>query len=297
MLICIFSSILEVIGELSFAYFMMYAADMATGNIRISFPTLLLVAVASTFFKIFFTFVNDASKEYMTNKTMATWKNSILNSYLHKDSDNTPSEIINIITNISVQLEQNVLMPILTIGTNIIFLIGSSLAIFFINWKILLFYILCSWMPLIIPKIFNKKTQEKVSTSVKQSELFVSKVREVTSGYEIIKSFSLEDQMSEIIDKQTDKTHRKRYQAGSFQKFHENFTGLISVLIFSVGLALSCYMVFIGDITFGEALAIMQLSNYIQVPLMAIPIRLVKISLLKKMKNKYKVQTSSLQIA
>ena len=273
--------ILEILAELTFAYFFMITIDFATGDLDISLKALIAIGLGVSLIKMVFTFINEKTKAYVTNKVMSTWKVGVLRDYLDKENDKTPSEVINLVTNVGARLEANVLTPVLTIIKLSIFLLGASIVLFKLNWQVLVFYLATSWLPLVLPRIFNKKTQEKIQKAMMKEENFISKAREVTSGYEIIKSFAIEKKMGAIIEEESKDTHRESYKAASFQYFHQDFTAFFSILIIVGGMILAYYFAYKGRISLGQASAVLQISNYIQQPLMGIPICLIKINSMK----------------
>lgn len=282
LLIYLFTSILEISGELFFAYFMMTAADIALGTRARNFELLIGLAILSSLYKLFVTYLNDKANRALLNKVMADWKKDIIRAYIIRDKSDNPSEILNTLTNTASQVEHSVLIPLLSMIRLVIFFIGSSISLFFINWKLLLFFILSAWIPLLVPKVLDKKNQAKTSKALKEMEYFVAQIKDVTSGYELIKSFSLEGIMTRLTDKGADQAHHTRYKADSFKKFHENFTGFFSIVIFALGIVLTYYFVNIGSITMGMAMAVFQISNYIQLPLLGIPVHMVGVRSMEK---------------
>lgn len=140
LLIYLFTSILEISGELFFAYFMMTAADIALGTRARNFELLIGLAILSSLYKLFVTYLNDKANQALLNKVMADWKKDIIRAYIIRDKSDNPSEILNTLTNTASQVEHSVLIPLLSMIRLVIFFIGSSISLFFINWKLLLFF-------------------------------------------------------------------------------------------------------------------------------------------------------------
>ena len=101
-------------------------------------------------------------------------------------------------------------MPFLKNIRYAILFIGASIYLLYINKIIFLLIVVCSVLPLIIPQIFNKKNQTLRMDSIGENEQFIAKSKEITDGFETIKSFGIEDKIINLFEK-LNKKNQKNY--------------------------------------------------------------------------------------
>ncbi|MDO5017679.1 MAG: ABC transporter ATP-binding protein [Lagierella massiliensis] len=269
--LCTLAFVGEIIGEISWAFLFKLVFDIITGDGRLNFTQLILFAVLITLARGVLTILSEKAMEKTAVEITKEYKHRLLNTYIETDSGKTSSEILNLVTHTTTEVEQLYLRPFLLIIKYSIFFIGSLCAIFYFKKIVVLIVLALSWLPLIAPKLMGKKNEEKRSKSVKQNEYYISKIKEVTEGFDIIKAFHIENKIKKLVGKQNDINENLRYTANSYQILVNNLAGMVSIGVFMALQLINAGLVIKGFLTVGSMMAITQIFNYVAIPIQMIP--------------------------
>ncbi len=129
--------------------------------------------------------------------TMANLKEDVFNSILSKDissfnSENT-ANYISALNNDTNLVEQDYFSNILTSFQYLSLFILGTYSIFKLNIYIAIATFVIGFIPLFIPVLFQKemgKRKEEYSNSLSS---FTTKIKDIFSGFEVIKSFNIEE--------------------------------------------------------------------------------------------------------
>ena len=196
---------------------------------------------------------------------------------LASEGEMLSSDFLNTVNQTTTKLKDMFVMPFLKNIRYAILFIGASIYLLYINKIIFLIIVVCSVLPLIIPQIFNKKNQKLRMDSIGENEQFIAKSKEITDGFETIKSFGIEDKIINLFEKLNKTNQKKLFLANRFNVFHMAFSIFISMLGIVSALVTATYLSSKGLITAGEIGAIIQLSNYIVDPVTTIPANVISI--------------------
>ena len=192
---------------------------------------------------------------------------SILNFNIREFIKKGNSEYISIFNNDLKMIETNYFSPIFLIVRNIVILVISLFMMLYINPIISLIAIILSFLPMLVPKVYGKvlsKVTELYSDDLKK---YNRKIDDIFNGFEIIKSFSVENYIREshsnenyIVEKSKEKTNIKRANA-------DVFTNFIAVGMQFAVFLVSGLFVIRGELTAGDVIAITQLMTKVVNPI------------------------------
>lgn len=267
----VLASIIEILGELSFAFAFKVIFDLASGVSKYSVKEVALIIVVTLMFKLFGTYVIEVQTEKLTIQSLKNFKLNIMNSYLTKNVDLTSSSILNVVTDVSEQIGEMYIKPFLTIVRMIVMFIGASVAIFLNQKIILLIVFLVGWIPLIYSKFSSTKTQKSRAEYIESNEKFISKSKEIVDGYDLIKSFKIENRILNIFRKLNFQNEKARFTADKDRSFYSSISISISQIVYAISQLSAMVFALMKMISVGQFMMIVQLSNFVQQPLSVIP--------------------------
>ncbi len=266
----VLSSILEILGELSFAFAFKVIFDLAIGIDKYSVREVAIITVLAMIFKIFASYTIEVQTERVTINALKNFKIKMMETYLHNDDLNA-SNVLNSVTDLSDQIGDMYIKPFLTIVRMVIMFIGASVAIFMNEKIVLLIVFLVGWIPLIYSKFSSSKPQQSRGEYVQSNEKFLSKSKEIVDGYDLIKSFKIENKILEIFKKLNTENEENRYNADKDRSFYSTVSVSISSIVYAASQIAALIFALLKTITVGQFMMVVQLSNFVQQPLSAIP--------------------------
>ncbi len=256
-------SIVEIATDILWAFVGMYILNYATGENTMTLENVIAISLSAMAIRVLFFTLKEAQDERLVRNIMTEYKGRILNTYIDSRGEKAGSEIINTLTNICRNLEQMYLKPSIQLIQKILLFIGASIAVIRIQWKLFFLILLISWIPLVLPRVLDKKTQKLRGKALKQAEYFISRLRDITNGFEVIKAFNIENKMKKIGQKEIKANEMELKKANTFQVIHEGFGVLLTLIVYIIIFLFAGYMAKKGTITAGEILATTMLYNSI----------------------------------
>lgn len=276
-ILVVLASIVSLICNLAFAYISKELINAAVGKTNFNLWVIVVAIIIISVTKPFGTYLVNKSSYNFAKSFMIDYRKSIIDSYVMNEGEMLSSDFLNTVNQTTTKLKDMFVMPFLKNIRYAILFIGASIYLLYINKIIFLIIVVCSVLPLIIPQIFNKKNQKLRMDSIGENEQFVAKSKEITDGFETIKSFGIEDKIINLFEKLNKTNQKKLFLANRFNVFHMVFSFFISMFGIVSALVTATYLSSKGLITAGEIGAIIQLSNYIIDPVTTIPANVISI--------------------
>ena len=273
----VLASIVSLICNLAFAYISKELINAAVGKTNFNLWVIVVAIIIISVTNPFGTYLVNKSSYNFAKSFMIDYRKSIIDSYVLNEGEMLSSDFLNTVNQTTTKLKDMFVMPFLKNIRYTILFIGASIYLLYINKIIFLLIVVCSVLPLIIPQIFNKKNQKLRMDSIGENEQFIAKSKEITDGFETIKSFGIEDKIINLFEKLNKTNQKKLFLANRFNVFHMIFSFFISMLGIVSALVTATYLSSKGLITAGEIGAIIQLSNYIVDPVTTIPANIISI--------------------
>lgn len=257
--------------NIGIAFILQIILDVATGGElgklkKVIIGTVIylgIIVLVLTFKRFFYNrFIKKAIYQYKNYVFEQIMKKNI-NSFNKESSSNYLSAFSNDLASI----ERNYIGSNMDIVYQSILLIGGLLSMAFLNWKMLVCVIITSLLSVILTVVFGGKlTAHEVKVS-EHNASFVAMMKDLLTGFSVIKSFKAEKEVSGIFEKANNSLE-------SMKKARRDMSDYISLLAFSSGylvnvsiFALGGYLAIKGEITIGVVAAVIQLVNYVVNPI------------------------------
>lgn len=249
--------------------------DIATSGTIPELKNLLMVSGTYILTLFGVSFVCTFLKNTYIRKGMQNLKTDIMEQMLTGDINmmkrNTTSRYFTVFSASVVSIETDYVENLLVMIQNVITAVLGVIVMIYLDVALFLCVLIVGGITFSISGLFMKNASDTEKRVTKSNEQFVTFVREVLSGFQIIKSFKAENTVLSIFDKkskelETDK-YKKRMTHDAIKVLGETSTNCIVLFVFAVG----AWQAIQGTITAGTIVAFIQLMNFIVVPLQVIP--------------------------
>lgn len=223
-------------------------------------------------------------------KAAYQYKNHIIERILQKNISSfhkeSGSNYISAFSNDLLEIEQNYLHGMFNFILQIALFICSLAAMLYLNWIITLCVLVTSALPILVSVLFSKKISTHVTNVSKENASFVALVKDLLSGFTVIKSFKVEKQIYSIFSKKNDRLEdvkkNSRILKGTFHLLSMASGSIVEFTLYGVGV----YMALTGAVTVGVVLAFIQLANYVLGPINQIGVLFADIKAAKALIHK-----------
>lgn len=212
--------------------------------------------------------------------------NSILNRNMSSFTEENSAQYISLLTNDVGIIEQDYLKNILEMAGNITSFIIATAAIIMINPYIALGVFLVAGLMMLVPTIFGKKVSSTKKTYSDSLGVFTTKVKDIFSGFEVIKSFNIEEKIKGEYDKSNRATEDSKYSHSILNALVDTLSWVFGFLMFFMAMGLGTYFVITGRATLGSMIASVQLMNNIVNPLANISMKINRLNSARKIEEK-----------
>lgn len=192
---------------------------------------------------------------------------SIMNKNYRSFFEKSNGEYMSILTNDMTALEENYYKGIFLSLHSVICFLFALVSIFIINWKFALGLIGISLVFVVLTSFTGMGLNRlRVNVQNQMSE-FTSKIKDLISGYEMIRSFNVQARMLEEFNQKNKSMEEAKVKfnkrLGITKVVNENLVILIVFAILSFG----SLFVISGDLVIGSLIAVIQLLNNIMNPI------------------------------
>lgn len=273
-----------------FAFILGQIVDVSISKNFLEFKKVLITGIILMVVSSIFAYLIRIFSGLYIKNTMSNLKGDVFNSILSKDissfnSKNT-ANYISALNNDTNLVEQDYFVNILTSFQYLSLFILGTYSIFKLNVYIAIATFVIGFIPLFIPVFFQKemgKRKEEYSNSLSS---FTTKIKDIFSGFEVIKSFNIEEKTKEDFNISNNTVENKKYASTKMEAMVNSLSQFFGGMIFFVPLGLGTHLVLKGKFTTGGMLTAVQLMNYIVNPILSFSAIISKIKGIKPINKK-----------
>ena len=266
----IFNMLVPLIN-IAFAYSIKGIIDSGLSQNRKALTEAVLVGVAVIFAYAGLNFISLRLRNKLVREIMSRYKNKVFQSILDKDyrefSKGKSGKYISILTENMKKIEQDYLYQYFNISKNFSLMIFSLIAMFISNWFLTLLVIIASIIPMIISGVIGQKLASLQNSAIIVDQKYLAKVKDILSGFLVIKSFNVKEAIRQDYNHESEKLDGVYFVKGKFDVFANVISQLSGMIVFLVAFGGGMYLVFDGHTTIGSVTAIVQLVNFVVMPL------------------------------
>lgn len=264
-------NILVPLTNIAFAYSIKGIIDSGMSQNREALTQAVLVGASVIFIYVGLNFISLRLKNKLVRRIMSRYKNKVLQSILDRDyrdfSKEKSGKFISVLTENMKKIEQDYLHQYFNISKNLSLMIFSLLAMFIGNWFLTLLVIIASIIPMMISGFIGQKSASLQNSAMIADQKYLAKVKDILAGFLVIKSFNVKDAICEDYSHESEKFDEINFIKGKFDVLTNVISQLSGMIVFLVAFGGGMYLVFNGYTTIGSVTAIVQLVNFVVMPL------------------------------
>ena len=264
-------NMLVPLTNIAFAYSIKDIIDSGLSQNREALTEAVLVGAVVIFVYAGLNFISLRLRNKLVRKIMSRYKNKVFQSILDKDyrefSKEKSGKYISILTENMKKIEQDYLYQYFNISKNFSLMIFSIIAMSIGNWFLTLLVIIASIIPMIISGVIGQKSVSLQNSALIADQKYLAKVKDILAGFLVIKSFNVKEAIRQDYNHESEKLDEIYYIKGKFDVFANVISQLSGMIVFLVAFGGGMYLVFDGHTTIGSVTAIVQLVNFVVMPL------------------------------
>jgi len=264
-------NILVPLTNIAFAYSIKIIIDSGMSQNREALTQAILIGAIVIFIYASFNFISLRLRNKLVRQIMSRYKNKVFQSILDKDyrefSKEKSGKFISILTENMKKIEQDYLHQYFNISKNISLMIFSLVAMFIGNWFLTLLVIIASIIPMMISGFIGQKSASLQNSSMIADQKYLAKVKDILAGFLVIKSFNVKEAIGQDYKNESEKLDEIYFIKGKFDVLAYVISQLSGMIVFLIAFGGGMYLVFNGYTTIGSVTAIVQLVNFVVIPL------------------------------
>ena len=264
-------NILVPLTNIAFAYSIKIIIDSGMSQNREALTQAILIGAIVIFIYASLNFISLRLRNKLVRQIMSRYKNKVFKSILDRDyrefSKEKSGKFISILTENMKKIEQDYLHQYFNISKNISLMIFSLVAMFIGNWFLTLLVIIASIIPMMISGFIGQKSASLQKRAMIADQKYLAKVKDILAGFLVIKSFNVKEAIGQDYKNESEKLDEIYFIKGKFDVLSNVISQLSGMIVFLVAFGGGMYLVFGGHTTIGSVTAIVQLVNFVVMPL------------------------------
>ena len=264
-------NILVPLTNVAFAYSIKGIIDSGMSQNKEALTQAVLVGATVIFIYAALNFISLRLRNKLVRQIMSSYKNKVFQSILDRDyrdfSKEKSGKFISVLTENMKKIEQDYLYQYFNISKNLSLMIFSLLAMFIGNWFLTLLVIIASIIPMMISGFIGQKSASLQNRAMVADQKYLAKVKDILAGFLVIKSFNVKDAICEDYSHESEKFDEINFIKGKFDVLANVISQLSGMIVFLVAFGGGMYLVFNSSTTIGSVTAIVQLVNFVVMPL------------------------------
>ena len=264
-------NILVPLTNIAFAYSIKGIIDSGMSQNEVALTQAVLVGASVIFIYAVLNFISLRLRNKLVRQIMSRYKNKVFQSILDRDyrdfSKEKSGKFISVLTENMKKIEQDYLHQYFNISKNLSLMIFSLLAMFIGNWYLTLLVIIASIIPMMISGFIGQKSAYLQKSAMIADQKYLAKVKDILAGFLVIKSFNVKEAIRQDYRNESEKLDEIYFMKGKFDVLANVISQLSGMIVFLVAFGGGMYLVFNGSTTIGSVTAIVQLVNFVVMPL------------------------------
>ena len=264
-------NILVPLTNIAFAYSIKGIIDSGMSQNKEALTQAVLVGATVIFIYAGLNFISLRLKNKLVRQIMSRYKNKVFQSILDRDyrdfSKEKSGKFISVLTENMKKIEQDYLHQYFNISKNLSLMIFSLLAMFIGNLYLTLLVIIASIIPMMISGFIGQKSAYLQKSAMIADQKYLAKVKDILAGFLVIKSFNVKEAIRQDYRNESEKLDEIYFMKGKFDVLANVISQLSGMIVFLVAFGGGMYLVFNGYTTIGSVTAIVQLVNFVVMPL------------------------------
>ena len=267
----LFAVLLSIV-DIFFAFILGNIVDVSVTGSGLGFKRILYIGMGTMAAEAILSYLVRIFRGKFIRESMCYLKEDIFNNIMSKDmasfNDQNSADYISTINNDTNLIEQDYFINILDSFQYISLFILGTYSIFRLNIYIAIAAFIIGFIPIFIPLIFQKEMGRRKKEYSNSVSNFTTKIKDIFSGFEVIKSFNIEEKIREDYNNSNNAVEDRKYDSAKMEAIVNSLSQFFGSMVFFAPLGLGTYLVLKGKFTVGRMLTSVQLMNYIVNPIL-----------------------------
>lgn len=180
------------------------------------------------------------------------------------------ADYISVVTNDVKMLEDNFLLPLFEVIQYTVIFISSFVLMIYFDIIVTICVVAAIAVMILVPSLLGGTLEKKQNMFSSKLADFTANLKDILSGFEIIKSYSMVKSVIQRFDKVNTETINSKYSVDKLLALNEGLSAFLALIVQIVVLFLSAYFIITGRITVGTLLGMVQVSSNLANPLIMI---------------------------
>lgn len=203
--------------------------------------------------------------------------NQVISNNLVNFRNNTTSDYINTLTTDIKIIADDCFTPIFEVILYTGFILVSIIMLASVHLGLLLIVLLQSVIIILLPRVIGGRLQKLRAAYSKRMGHYISRIKDFFTGFEVIKTFHIEDKVKQGHDEINQDLADVEYRFGRMSLLGQSATSFINYIFFVFITGSSMVFLLRGHITFGQMIAATQMMIFITTPAAIISRNLIRI--------------------
>lgn len=203
--------------------------------------------------------------------------NQVISNNLVNFRNNTTSDYINTLTTDIKIIADDCFTPIFEVILYTGFILVSIIMLASVHLGLLLIVLLQSVIIILLPRVIGGRLQKLRAAYSKRMGHYISRIKDFFTGFEVIKTFHIEDKVKQGHDEINQDLADVEYRFGRMNLLGQSATSFINYIFFVFITGSSMVFLLRGHITFGQMIAATQMMIFITTPAAIISRNLIRI--------------------
>lgn len=264
-------SVIASLGYVFMAILLQQLLDIAVGKDMQQFIRMILFSIFYFAVLGIFLYLQSLLSKKVICKIMCQIRSDVfrgtVNHSIEDFNKKNTADYISIITNDVKMIEDNFLLPLFEVVQYAVIFTASFLLMIYFDIIVTVCVIVAIAIMFLIPSFLGnslEKRQKKYSSKLAD---FTVSLKDILSGFEIIKSYSMKRYVIQRFNKENDETISSKYSVDRLLALNEGVSSFLALMVQIVVLFLSAYFIITGRITVGTLLGMVQVSSNLANPL------------------------------
>ncbi|MCR5255773.1 MAG: ABC transporter ATP-binding protein/permease [Acetatifactor sp.] len=267
----IFFILLEACFNVYIAFVLMNLTDTASQkSLSRLYPLLVEVGVFVIGYFIVGTLKSRYKNRYI-QKAVLNYKENcferLLRSKYNVGFQGETGKFLSYYTNNIESIQKNYVECILDLVSNAFLMLLGLAAMIYLSISMSLCVIVFSLMPVLGSMLLSGRVAKAEANVSKANKRYVEIVKDVLSGYSVIKSFGAENETLHLISDGNHHLEDEKYRKRILNDLIEIVSGTLSNISIVMTFVLGAYLAITGKISVGTVIAFIQLINYVLSPI------------------------------
>ncbi len=266
----IISCILTTLLNIATAFILKLLMDVAASGSFKDLKRMLLYCISYLLAAAAVLFIKRRYYNNFITQAMVQFKEFAFSKLLDKSINSFDKEVtgryISIFTNDMASIESGYIEANLKITVQVMSFVCGIAAMAYLNWILTITVLGASLLPILVSVVFGKSLEEKVRMASAKNEGFVSMVKDLLSGFSVVKSFRAEKEILTLYKGQNVQVENARKGKRRTGDFIALLSSTSSFAVEFTTFILGAYLAIQHIITAGTVIAFIQLLNFVLGP-------------------------------